>query len=60
MEDPIIVLLTEISVENATVGDTGHINVLHADEDVPQHEVDEEDVDADVVEEEMVDRYRLV
>ena len=52
---------TETNVVDATVGDTGHINVLRAEEeDVPQHEVDEEDVVVDVAEEETMDRYRLV
>ena len=61
VEDPAIVLSTEISVVDATVGDTGHINVLHAEEeDVPQCVVDEEDVVVDVAVEETMDRYRLV
>ena len=61
MEDQPIVPSIEISVVDATVGDTGHINVLHAEEeDVPQCVVDEEDVVVDIAVEETMDRYRLV
>ena len=61
VEVPAIVPSTKTNVVDAMVGDIGHINVLHAEEeDVPQHEVDEEDVDADVAEEETMYRYRQV
>ena len=59
VEDPAIVPSIVISVVDAMVGDTGHINVLHVEEeDVPKCEADEEDVDADVAEEGILDRYR--
>ena len=61
MEDQVIVHSIGTNVANAMVGGIGHINVLHEEEeDVPQCEVDEEDVDADVVEEEMLVKYRLM
>ena len=59
VEELTIAPLTEINVVDAMVGGIGHINVLRAEEeDVPKCEVDEEDVDADVAEEEILDRYR--
>ena len=59
MEDPAIVPSIVTNVVDAMVGGIGHINVLHVEEeDVPKCEVDEEDVDADVAEEETMHRYR--
>ena len=61
MEDQAIVPSIGTNVANAMVGGIGHINVLHEEEeDVPQCEEDEEDVDEDVVEVAMLDRYRLM
>ena len=61
VEDQGIVPSIGTNVANAMVGDIGHISVLHmVEEEAPKCEEDEEDVDEDVVEVAMLDRYRLM
>ena len=61
VEDLGIVPSIGTNVVNAMVGVIGHISVLPVvEEDVPKCEEDEEDVDEDVVEVTMLNRYRLM